>query len=75
LIKLLHPEVVIEINKTKRANMNLVVSEKKFEELRCQVTFLLRYTKQIKCIRYPKKKLQKRISLLGFYPRNTIISA
>ena len=52
LNKVLRPEVVIEIQTAQREKVKMVVSVEKFEELRRQVAFLLRYTQQIECIRY-----------------------
>ena len=52
LNKVLRPEVVIEIQTAQRDKVKLVVSVEKFEELRRQVAFLLRYTQQIECVRY-----------------------
>ena len=52
LQKVLRPEVVIEIQTAQRQKVKMTVSVDKFEELRRQVAYLLRYTQQIECIRY-----------------------
>ena len=52
LQKVLRPEVVIEIQTAQREKVKMTVSVEKFEELRRQVAYLLRYTQQIECIRY-----------------------
>ena len=52
LSKVLRPEVVIEIQTAQRQKVKMTVSVEKFEELRRQVAYLLRYTQQIECIRY-----------------------
>ena len=49
---MLRPEVVLEIQTAQRQKIKMVVGVEKFEELRRQVAFLLRYTQQIECIRY-----------------------
>ena len=52
LSKVLRPEIVIEMQTAQRQKVKMVVSVEKFEELRRQVAYLLRYTQQIECIRY-----------------------
>ena len=52
LSKVLRPEVIIEIQTAQRQRVKMTVSVEKFEELRRQVAYLLRYTQQIECIRY-----------------------
>ena len=52
LNKVLRPEVIIELQTAQREKVRMVVTVEKFEELRRQVAFLLRYTQQIECIRY-----------------------
>ena len=44
LSKVLRPEVVIEIQTAQRQKVKMTVSVEKFEELRRQVAYLLRYT-------------------------------
>lgn len=52
LSKVLRPEVVIEIQTAQNQKLLMTVSVEKFEELRRQVAYLIRYTQQIECIRY-----------------------
>lgn len=52
LSKVLRPEVVIEIQTAQNEKVTMTVSVEKFEELRRQIAYLIRYTQQIECIRY-----------------------
>ena len=52
LNKVLRPEIVIELERGDGAKVKMVVTVEKFDELRRQVAYLLRYTQQIECIRY-----------------------
>ena len=50
--KVLRPEVVLELQTAQNQKLTMTVSVEKFEELRRQVAYLVRYTQQIECIRY-----------------------
>ena len=52
LNKVLRPEIVIEIQTAQNEKVMMTVSVEKFEELRRQIAYLIRYTQQIECIRY-----------------------
>jgi predicted nucleic acid-binding protein len=52
LSKVLRPEVVLQIQTAQNRRLQITVSVEKFEELRRQIAYLIRYTQQIECIRY-----------------------
>ena len=52
LNKVLRPEIMIEIQTAQNEKIMMTVSVEKFEELRRQVAYLIRYAQQIECIRF-----------------------
>ena len=52
LNKVLKPEVFLEMTTAQGKKVRMFMQVEKFEELRRQVAYLLRYSQQIECVRY-----------------------